>query len=105
MQNFTALGITIHIQNRTKERDIERERKSTLIVDTIFRMPRLGEVHALKSDQIYVFFVMLFLFRYKQSKSKGHSQKLGRKNVLKIKVIQFYSFFASKSLLKNVTKI
>ena len=65
MQNFTALGITIHIQNRTKERDIERERKSTLIVDKIFRMPGLEAVHELNSDQIYLIFVMIFLFRYK----------------------------------------
>jgi hypothetical protein len=65
MQSFTALGITIHIQNRTKERNIERERKSTLIVDTIFCMPRLGAVHALNSDQIYLILVMIFLSRYK----------------------------------------
>ena len=56
MQNFTALGESIHIQYRTKERDIERERKSTLIVDTEFCMPRLGLEHALHSDQIYLSF-------------------------------------------------
>jgi hypothetical protein len=39
MQN-AALGKSIHIQNRTKERDKEKERKSTLIVETIFHQPQ-----------------------------------------------------------------
>ena len=54
-----------HPKQDEGKRQRERERKSTLIVDTIFRIPRLGAVHALHSDQIYLTIVMIFLFRYK----------------------------------------
>ena len=53
-----------HPKQEEGKRHRERERKSTLIVDTEFCMPRLGLEHALHSDQIYLILFMIFQFWY-----------------------------------------
>ena len=58
MQNVTTLGQPLLGEPKRKEREKDRkreEKKTPLIVDTKFRLPRPRAAHALRSDQKHTY--------------------------------------------------